>query len=149
MTDLAAVDVGTLDRWTLSLDLDGGVRDEWQTTRGVTIPDNDSRGIASELEVDGSGVMTDIELTVDITHTFRGDLRVTLETPGGLSARIHDLTGGGAHNLKQSYQAANTPALRSLVDAGVDIRGTWRLLVSDNATADLGKLNAWKLKLRT
>jgi subtilisin-like proprotein convertase family protein len=147
--DMAAIDVATLDRWTLTLGLEGGPYTEWQASPGLAIPDNNPQGIVSGLNVDASGVLTDIELTVDINHTFRGGLRATLETPDGLSAKIHNLTGGRADNLKRTYRAADTPTLQALVNAGVEIHGTWQLKVSDHAPVDLGKLNTWKLKLHT
>ena len=147
--DLAPADLGTLDRWTLTLGLAGGPRTEWQTAPGTVIPDDDPQGIVSELEVDGTGVLTDIALSVDITHTYRGDLHVRLETPGGVSATVHQRSGGRLDNLKRTYRAADTPSLRALVDSGMDIGGTWKLHVVDHAPVDLGKLNSWKLKLLT
>ncbi|MCP3871225.1 MAG: S8 family serine peptidase [Gammaproteobacteria bacterium] len=147
VSDLANADLGTLVSWKLILELDGSPSTEWETTPGLIISDNDPQGIVSDLAVDGSGRLTNIELTVDINHTWRGDLRVQLETPGGLFAQIHNLGGGSADNLKQSYRAGDTPSLQSLVDAGTEISGVWRLHVADHARADVGKLNAWKLTL--
>lgn len=147
VADLASFDVGSLRRWQLILGLEGGPRTEWETAPGLAIPDNDTAGIVSELDVDGSGPLREIELTVDINHTFRGDLQVTLESPGGVSATVHRLTGGANDNLQQTYTAATTPALGAM--AGVEIHGRWKLKVADLQPVDLGKLNSWKLKLVT
>ncbi|MBI9093090.1 MAG: proprotein convertase P-domain-containing protein [Desulfobacterium sp.] len=84
---------------------------------------------------------------MDITHTWQGDLSVTLETPGGVSASLHQLTGGSTDNLKATYSASDTDSLAALVDAGVPIQGIWTLRVSDHASADVGKLNAWEIVL--
>jgi subtilisin-like proprotein convertase family protein len=149
VADLASVDTGTLRRWSLTLELSGGPRHEWEVSPGTHIPDDQPQGIVSELPVDGAGALQDMTLEVDITHTFQGDLRVTLETPGGVAAKVHDQTGGPAPNLVRTYRPADTPALQALVDAGVEIHGTWRLLVADLAARDVGKLNHWKLTLRT
>ncbi|MBU2602554.1 MAG: proprotein convertase P-domain-containing protein [Actinobacteria bacterium] len=149
VTDLARLDTGTVNSWSLSLELEGGPRTEWEATPGLIIPDNDPQGIVSELVVEGSGALKDIELTVDINHTWRGDLRVALESPGGVTAEVQGPGGGGAQNLKQTYRPAEVPALKALVDAGVGIQGVWRLRVADRASRDVGKLNAWKLKLTT
>lgn len=116
---------------------------------GCRMRDNDPQGIASELVVEGSGALKDIELAVDINHTWRGDLRVALESPGGVTAEVQGPGGGGAENLTQTYRPAEVPALKALVDAGVGIQGVWRLRVADRARRDVGKLNAWKLKLTT
>jgi subtilisin-like proprotein convertase family protein/subtilisin family serine protease len=149
VADLASADTGTLNRWALLMGLEGGPRTEWEANPGLIIPDNDPQGIVSEISVEVSGVLRDIALTVDINHSWQGDLRVALESPSGLSAQIHNLTGGPADNLKQTYRAGDTPALQALVDAETEINGTWRLRVADHAPRDVGKLNAWKLKLVT
>jgi subtilisin-like proprotein convertase family protein len=74
---------------------------------------------------------------------------VTLQSPGGVAAEVQSQSGGGAQNLKRSYRPADSPALKALVDAAVEIQGVWRLRVADRAAQDVGKLNAWKLKLAT
>ena len=149
VADLARVDTGTFNRWSLSVELEGGPRTEWETAPGRLIPDNDPQGVASELDVDGSGALRDLELTVDINHTWRGDLRVTLESPGGVSAEVQGPGGGGGENLKMTYRSVDVAGLKALVDAAVEIQGVWRLRVFDRAPRDVGKLNAWKLKLVT
>jgi subtilisin-like proprotein convertase family protein len=147
--DLAAVDTGSLNRWTLSLGLSGSPQTEWETSPGLQIPDNDPQGIVSPLEVDGVGEMRDIEVTLDLTHTYRGDLRVDLIAPDGRSVNVHDRTGRSQDHLQRTYRVADTPALSALVDNGVEVNGTWQLRVADRAKIDVGKLNSWKLKLLT
>lgn len=143
--DLARADVGTLDQWSLTLGLDGAPRSEWEASPGLGIPDNDPRGVVSELAVDGTGLLQAMELAVDITHSFRGDLRVSLESPVGTRVDVHRLTGGREDHLQRTYSPADTPALNALIHN--EINGVWKLHVSDHAPADLGKLNQWKLKL--
>ncbi len=147
--DRARVDIGMLDRWSLSLDLAGTPQTEWETSPGLEIPDNDRRGVVSELEVDGVGELQDIEVTVDITHTYRGDLRVELVTPDGRSVSVHNRKGGGQDHLQRTFRVGDLPALQAIVNNGVEINGTWELRVADHANIDLGKLNSWKLKLIT
>ncbi|MEN8178316.1 MAG: S8 family serine peptidase [Pseudomonadota bacterium] len=149
VSDRASIDTGVLKDWGFTLGLDGAPNTEWETSPGVHIPDHDAQGIISELPVDGQGSLTDIELTVDITHTWRGDLNVSLESPGGMSAAIHQMQGGSKDNLQRTYMAADTQVLQALVDAGVEINGTWKLRVADSQSQDVGKLNAWKLALKT
>ncbi len=149
VSDRASVDTGVLKDWGFTLGLDGMPNAVWEVSPGLHIPDHDAQGIISELPVDGQGSLTDIELTVDITHTWRGDLSVTLESPGGTSAAIHQKEGGSADNLQRTYKAADTQVLQALVDAGVEINGIWKLRVADNVSQDVGKLNSWKLALKT
>ncbi len=149
VSDRAAIDTGVFKDWGLTLGLDGMPASVWETFPGLHIPDHDPLGVASQIEVERQGGLRDIELTVDITHTWRGDLSVTLESPGGTSAAIHHKEGGSADNLQRSYKAADTQVLQALVDAGVEINGIWKLRVADNVSQDVGKLNAWKLVLKT
>ena len=125
----------------------GAPQTEWEIFPGASIPDNDPGGIVSELAVDGVGQLRDLELSVDITHTFRGDLRVSLESPNGTSVAVHRRTGGREDHLQRTYRPAETPELRDLVNSNVEINGVWKLHVSDHARIDTGKLNHWKLKL--
>lgn len=145
--DMAKADTGIVNNWTLTLDLEPDGDTVVETTPGMLIPDNDPAGIVSEIQVDRGGALGKIELTVDITHTWQGDLSVALETPGGVSASLHQLTGGSTDNIKTTYSASDTDSLAALVDAGVPTQGIWKLHVSDHASADVGKLNAWKLVL--
>ncbi|MCP4117496.1 MAG: S8 family serine peptidase [Desulfobacteraceae bacterium] len=145
--DMAKIDTGAVNSWTLTLDLEPEGDTVIEATPGMHIPDSDPTGIVSEIQVDRQGTLKKIELTVDITHTWQGDLSVTLESPGGVSASIHQLTGGATHNLKRTWTASDTASLAALVNAGVPLLGAWKLHVSDHVSRDVGKLNAWKLVL--
>ena len=83
---------------------------------------------------------------MDISHTWIGDLRVSLRSPAGTEVVLHDGAGGSADNLVRTFTAANTPALAAL--AGQPAAGTWRLKVVDREAQDEGKLNAWKVLIK-
>ncbi|MCP4601504.1 MAG: S8 family serine peptidase [Proteobacteria bacterium] len=147
--DLAPVDVGTLDSWTLSLGIKSS-HSYWEASPGMAIEDDDLRGIVSTLSVQSSGVLKDIELFVDITHTYRGDLVVELESPTGRRVKVHgDGDGGSEDNLKRTYRQSDTPILKILTSENSEIQGDWKLHVADHAPVDVGKLNRWSLKLYT
>jgi subtilisin-like proprotein convertase family protein len=113
---------------------------------GVAIPDNNVTGIERTLNAADAGIVDDVEVSVDITHTFIRDLLVTLVSPQGTSVPLHQRTGGDADNIIKTYAPANTPQLQTL--RGQQIQGAWRLKVADLEAADLGKLNKWSLKIR-
>lgn len=148
VADLAGRDTGSLRAWSLTLGLDIEQPGEWALAPGLLIPDNDPAGVSSELSVEIEGVLREVELEVDINHSWRGDLRVTLIAPDGSEALVHNRAGGGADNLAVTFRSADNAPLRSLVEAGTQIRGIWRLQVADLAQRDVGKLNAWRLILR-
>jgi subtilisin-like proprotein convertase family protein len=93
-----------------------------------------------------AGQVGSVEVSVDISHTYIGDLRVRLRAPSGAEVVLHDRAGGSADNIVRTYTVASTPALAAL--AGLAISGSWKLLVSDNEAVDVGKLNRWGLVIR-
>jgi subtilisin-like proprotein convertase family protein len=106
----------------------------------LSIPDNNTTGITSSLAVTGTGNIGTLALSVNITHTFQGDLKVTLTSPNGTQYVAHNRTGGSADNVV----LVNVPVT---VFNGQPAAGTWRLVVQDLASADLGTLNSWSLRI--
>ncbi|MEE8528771.1 MAG: proprotein convertase P-domain-containing protein [Gammaproteobacteria bacterium] len=143
--DLAAVDRGRLKSWLLDLTGQVTTSTTVEDTPGVIIPDNTQGGIERSLTVAGSGLLQNIEVEVDISHTFIGDLVIELVSPNDTSVLLHNRTGGLADNIIRTYTAGNTSGLQAL--QGETIGGTWKLRVSDHASQDQGKLNRWALKL--
>lgn len=106
----------------------------------LAIPDANAAGITSRLTVDQPAMLLRLRVSVQITHTFIGDLQVSLRAPWGDTVVLHDLAGGASMNL--------TISLREISDFnGRDPRGTWSLLVSDQAQQDTGTLDHWSLEL--
>lgn len=143
--DLAAVDRGRLKSWSLELAGSDQPSIMLEENSGVTIPDNTLGGIERALSVPDNGKLDTIEIELDITHTYIGDLVVRLISPSGTSVVLHNQSGGSADNLIRAYGVTNTSALQVL--RGESVSGNWRLNVSDHADADQGKLNRWAIKL--
>lgn len=112
---------------------------------GLDIPDAGAP-VASAIEIDDDGTISDIRLQVDIRHTFIGDLRVDLVAPDNTGVVLHNYGGGSSDNLLRTYSVQDTPALRPLL--GRPIRGTWQLRVRDDVGFDIGRLEAWRLAAR-
>ena len=114
----------------------------------ITIPDGSPPGIASILTVSDSFQVEDINVYVDITHPYIGDLIVALYSPEMVdSLCLHYRSGGSDEDIKTWYDTETEPVgdLSDLV--GQCSKGTWVLWVSDNAGWDEGTLNLWKLQL--
>jgi subtilisin family serine protease len=111
-------------------------------TANIAIPDAGSP-ISSKLEVAQTGIITDLRIGVDITHTYIGDLQVDIVAPDGTSVSLHDRSGGTQNDLRTMYTASLLPALNGLV--GKSIGGTWSLRVVDTWRIDVGQLNSWRL----
>ncbi|WP_158294509.1 proprotein convertase P-domain-containing protein [Halomonas urmiana] len=145
--DEAAADTGRLEEWSLELGVIAptpGVAAE--EAPGVSIPDNRAEGIVRVLAVAEVGLIAEIAVTLDITHTWIGDLRVILHSPSGTAVRLHDRRGGSQDNLRASYHSTEVAALEAL--HGEPCQGDWRLEVQDLAARDVGKLNRWALDIR-
>jgi subtilisin-like proprotein convertase family protein len=104
------------------------------------IPDNDTTGITSLIPVTGNGTVASLSLSLNISHTFVGDLTVTLVSPGGSQFVISNRAGGSTQNLVITNQAIT--AFNGQLAAG-----TWQLVVRDLASQDVGTLNAWSMTI--
>jgi subtilisin-like proprotein convertase family protein len=113
------------------------------------IPDDYDPGITSSITVTGCPIdVGDVEVTLDISHPFRGDLVVSLESPTHDTILLHDSTGGTEDDLRTTYPTYTAPAQSICLMVPTGGIGTWTLTVSDDAPSDTGTLNSWSLRLR-
>lgn len=111
----------------------------YEDAANADIPDDDSNGISRVINVPETGVVFGAEVSVDITHTWRGDLIVTLTSPEGTTQTLHDRAGSDEDDLVATWDVDSFNS--------EDMTGDWTLNVSDNAGADTGTLNHWSLTL--
>ena len=114
-----------------------GTAYNYDAAPAVTIPDNNPTGVSNTITVTDTGTLTDAKVTVDITHSYRGDLKVTL-TKGTFNVVLFDRQGGSADDLKQTF---TVPGL-----TGAALAGGWTLKVVDAAAQDVGTLNSWSIE---
>jgi uncharacterized protein YvpB len=134
------------------------------------IPDNDPNGMNNDITIDDSRLAVSLNIYLSISHTWVGDLEVTLsnqdtgekisllDRPGAPASPI----GCGVPNIitildDEAIQPAEDncatypPAISGIYQpdellrtfSGKGISGTWRLNVSDHYPNDTGKLNHW------
>jgi subtilisin-like proprotein convertase family protein len=94
----------------------------------------------SEIPV-GDFEATKLTVTVDVRHTYRGDLRVQLVPPSGPWRTLHDQANGSENDVRQ------TAEIELSKKEPVSVKGTWRLLVSDHAALDVGTIDGWSITL--
>ncbi|MCF6188181.1 MAG: M6 family metalloprotease domain-containing protein [Desulfobulbaceae bacterium] len=144
--DTASQDVGRLVHWGLVIGYQKSSSTVTESARpNMVIPDADPQGIVSGIQVQQNQTLKNITVAVNIEHTYIGDLRVDLVSPGGQVVRLHDQTGGSADNLKRSYDTTSTPGLDDCT--GLSMQGEWQLQVRDLARLDTGTLVDWSLNL--
>lgn len=110
----------------------------------VAIPDNDRQGVKSAIAIAESSSVADIQVTVNITHDFLGDLEIYLISPNNQRVLLQSRTLGRRKNLQMIYTPVSHPTLTQLLK--VPTKGRWFLWVIDNAPQDIGILNNWELK---
>jgi len=111
----------------------------------LLIPDSDPGGITSTTQVSERGKLQNIKLAIHISHTYRGDLKVELESPSQKIVTLHSRQGGDLDNLNLQLDSADFVPLQSLLNE--EIRGTWTLHVEDLLKQDVGRLDTWSLTL--
>ncbi len=134
--DLGPEDVGTLDEWSLTLNGE-------QTVSGtLAIPDNNTAGTQMARIFTGFGTVRQVRVRVNITHPYKGDLRVRLVAPSGAIVNLHDRTGGSADNIVTLYPDLTAPATPLDAFANASIGGIWKVTVVDLAGGNAGTLNS-------
>ncbi len=146
--DLAAADSGKLNSWGLDFTAEATTPGpvELKESPGAAIPDFPSAGIERPLANATAFAIGSVEVSVDVSHTYIGDLQVSLVSPAGSVIVLHDRAGGSTRDLAKTYTAATTPALAAL--AGKAAAGSWRLRIVDRAAQDQGKLNSWRVLIK-
>jgi carboxypeptidase D len=91
--------------------------------------------------------VSDVQVTVDITHTYVGDLTLTLISPSDTPVVLHGRGGGSSDDLVGTYGLDLTPVESLALLDGESSTGDWRLSVSDGASGDTGTFNSWSLTL--
>lgn len=114
-----------------------------KNTQVVNIPDNDQQGIKSAIAINEVINIGDIQVTVNITHDFLGDLEIYLIAPNHQRILLQSRTLGRRNQLQNTYTVRSHPALKQLLSQPA--QGNWELQVIDYAALDVGKLNHWEL----
>ena len=113
----------------------------------LSIPDDtDGQDTSSVISIPHEGTLSEIYVSADISHTYRGDLRVVLTAPDGSEAVLHNRLGGGQDNVSSVYSSEDTDTLARLI--GTKTAGDWILSVGDYGDGDVGVLNQWGLTLK-
>ncbi len=138
------------------------------------IPDNDPAGVSNTITITDNVVISDLNVWLDIAHTWVGDLVIDLtHIQTGSSVRLMDRVGtpvlASGCNRDDVAVALDDQGPRPVQDEclattatiqgrlrptgplnvfnGQSLAGSWRLTVSDNAPSDTGSLLAWCLEV--
>jgi len=165
---------GTLHGWSLTLTTVASLNQSPPLTftgTGGPIPDNTPSGRTSTIAVSGAGrYLSDVDVTLDITHPNAADLDVFLTAPSGHRIDLITDVGGGNDDLyagttfddQAGAPASDTPLPPSGTPFGMvtgegalsaflgeDPNGTWTLTVVDDTGGNTGTLRGWSLRVVT
>lgn len=105
-------------------------------TNDSNIAIRDKRSIKSKIAVSGQGKSHYISVSVDIKHSYVGDLKLVLLTPNGQRFLLRKYQGGSANDLFETYE----------IDAGsIERNGVWKLKVRDAYRFDTGFVDSWSI----
>ncbi|MFE1959797.1 M4 family metallopeptidase [Streptomyces sp. NPDC059479] len=116
----------------------GGTGQSFESTTQVAIPDNGA-AVTSTINVTGvaGNAPASLQVDVNITHTWRGDLIIDLVAPDGSVYNLKPASGSdSADNVIETFYAGASSEVAN---------GAWKLRVQDVASADVGRINSWKL----
>ncbi len=110
-----------------------------------SIPDADPSGVVSEAYLSHDVLVGEVQVYVEITHSWIGDLTVDITSPEGTSVRLHNRSGLGGDEIAGWYDSElQVEGPGSLADFyGQPALGNWTLEVIDHAEGDVGELVLW------
>lgn len=129
----------------------------------LPIPDDSDDGALSTINVPDAFAVSDVNLTLNITHTYDADLNVYLLSPAGAQVTLFEEVGGWGDNFTNT--TLDDEASQSITEGmppfsgtfrpqtplsdvdGEPAQGDWRLKVVDAFSLDTGTLEHWQLEL--
>jgi subtilisin-like proprotein convertase family protein len=143
------------------------MRHDFQSSETVEIPAGAPAITTAPLAVSGvgDGAIGHVSVTVDLEHSWRGDLALNLRGPDGTRVVLARRRGGHAEHFRQTVFDAVAPIAigdavppftgcfkprGNLADLhGCHADGEWALEVDDLAFHDRGAIRGWRLELET
>lgn len=101
--------------------------------------DPDDVGIDSVINVIDAITVFGMSASVDITHTYSGDLTLTLTSPMGTSEILRANSGGSEDDIVETYTTEGFN--------GEVATGDWTLNIVDSFNGDNGTLNSWGVEI--
>ena len=130
-------------------------------TNSTAVPIRDYRNTISTIVVGQSFKVADLNVSVNLNHTYVGDLIITLKSPTNKVVTLFKRRGGDGQNLVNTVFDDESTALlqnstapftgsfkpETVLSAfdGSMAKGTWTLTVSDRAWYDTGTFNSWQM----
>ena len=125
------------------------------------IPDNNPTGITSTVTVPNGVNVGKIKVTLNINHTWDGDLKINLISPSGTTILLVNRRGSSGDNFTNTvlddaaataiangaapFTGSYRPEQQLSTLQGEPAGGKWTLSLADLASSDTGTLNSWSI----
>ncbi len=125
-------------------------------------PNQPGSAVGDVINVSDFGVISDLKISFDITHSYVGDLLVQLQHPNGSdfvtvwnrtcnSTRYQDINltlEDGQSIINCASPTTGTYAPENPLSAfnGLEMNGDWTLVIIDFFNGDIGTLNNWSME---
>lgn len=107
----------------------------------AAIPDNNTTGLSRTFTINQSTPLEELLVTMNITHTWRGDLRCFVTSPSGTKRRLFNaMLGDNGAGINWTFS--------SNAFWGENPNGTWTIQVVDTAGGDTGTWNSFAATAR-
>ena len=117
-----------------------GSHQDFTANPAAAIPDNDPAGVDVAIPVSGVTAAKGLSVSVNISHTYSGDLVLTLLKDGATVKVLRSNEGGSTHDIVDTYNL-------TAAEIGSNVNGTWTLHVVDTAAVDTGTVNSVTLSI--
>jgi subtilisin-like proprotein convertase family protein len=114
-------------------------------TTPLDIPDGDPQGVLTSISIHDTRSISHIEISLEIEHSFMGDLEIYLLPPNQMPLLLQSRTAGRVNILRKTYTLSTTPSLKTLLSQPA--QGSWQLHLIDRVPEHTGRLKRWSLKL--
>ncbi|MCK4343034.1 MAG: proprotein convertase P-domain-containing protein [Phycisphaerae bacterium] len=134
----------------------------------LPIPDNDAYGVVSSITVPDPDIISDVNITLNITHPYDDDIDLTLLAPtsfvlfndiGGMGNDFIDTTlddeaagpipdSSSEAPFTGSYQCEAGPTVLAALD-GVPAAGDFNLRIADDAVNNTGTFDSWSVTIES
>lgn len=119
----AAAAVALAQNW---VPLGASISKDYDTAVAGPIPENDPAGLVRTFDLSDSDVRIEhVTVEVDIAHTSRGNLEITLTSPSGVTSRLAEVHGDQENNYNWKFMTTH--------NWGELSNGTWTLKVADRS----------------
>jgi hypothetical protein len=105
------------------------------------IPDVSSTGVQNTLSITHNLFIEAVQIKLNVTHTWIGDLGIEITSPSGTISAIMNINSG------LTVANINNEFLLSNAFYGESSAGLWKIKIIDGAGEDEGVLNQWSVKV--